>query len=49
MKMNHAAKLRALKGTKLSSAEFAQVKNLKEFNSADWKWDGDQGLYLRIN
>ncbi len=47
--MTYSQKLRALKATKLSSFEYSQVKELKAFNAADWKWNSDELLYERAN
>ena len=32
----------------ISSAEYQKVKKLKNFNAADWKWDGNKGLYVNL-
>lgn len=39
---------RLLKASKLSSAEYQKVKKLKDFEAKDWKWDGDQQLYVKV-
>ena len=33
--------------SKISSTEYQKVKKRKDFNASDWKWDGDQDLYVR--
>ena len=38
----------SLRQNKLSSAEYQKAKTLKAFNKDDWKWNGDQQLYVRI-
>ena len=35
------------KQSKISSSEYQKVKKRKDFNASDWKWDGDQDLYVR--
>jgi hypothetical protein len=35
------------KQSKISSTEYQKVKKRKDFNASDWKWDGDQDLYVR--
>ena len=35
------------KQSKISSSEYQKVKKRKDFNASDWKWNGDQDLYVR--
>jgi len=41
-------KQRLLKADNLSSSEYAAVKNLKAFNSDNYKWDSETSLYKKI-
>jgi len=38
-----------LKQSKLSSAEYQEVKKLKDFKASDWKWNADEDLYTKVN
>jgi hypothetical protein len=37
-----------LKSSKLSSAEYQEVKKLKDFKASDWKWNADEDLYNKV-
>lgn len=38
-----------LKQSKLSPAEYQEVKKLKDFKASDWKWNADEDLYTKLN
>jgi len=37
-----------LKSSKLSSAEYQEVKKLKDFKASDWKYDSKEDLYTKV-
>lgn len=37
-----------LKKSKLSPAEYQEVKKLKDFKESDWKWNADEDLYTKV-
>ena len=37
-----------LKQSKLSPAEYQEVKKLKDFKESDWKWNADEDLYTKL-
>jgi len=38
-----------LKQSHLSSEDYQKAKKLKGFDEADWEWNGDKGLYSKVN
>ena len=38
-----------LKQSNLSSEDYQKAKKLKGFDEADWEWNGDKGLYSKVN